>query len=59
MRTESRGAHFRSDFPHSDDTNWLKNIIVSKEGDEDVFYTEPVELNYLNEVDHRYDEFIN
>ena len=26
LREESRGAHFRSDFPESDD-NWLKNIV--------------------------------
>ncbi|NLE24791.1 MAG: L-aspartate oxidase [Clostridiaceae bacterium] len=27
LREESRGAHFRSDFPTSDDKNWLKNIV--------------------------------
>ncbi|MEE9335392.1 MAG: FAD-binding protein [Granulosicoccaceae bacterium] len=27
MRTESRGSHFRSDFPTRDDTNWLTNIV--------------------------------
>ena len=31
MREESRGAHFRSDFPQIDDTQWKKNIIVSRE----------------------------
>ena len=29
MRTESRGAHARSDFPERDDENWLANIHVS------------------------------
>jgi succinate dehydrogenase/fumarate reductase flavoprotein subunit len=29
MRTESRGSHYRSDYPQRDDTNWLTNIIVS------------------------------
>ena len=28
MRTESRGAHFRSDYPAEDNDNWLKNIVV-------------------------------
>ncbi|KYK33316.1 MAG: hypothetical protein AYK18_04810 [Theionarchaea archaeon DG-70] len=28
-RRESRGAHFRIDYPHSDD-NWLKNIILTQ-----------------------------
>jgi len=29
-RTESRGAHYRLDYPKRDDKNWLKNIIVRK-----------------------------
>ena len=27
-REESRGAHFRSDFPERDDTNWLKHTLA-------------------------------
>ena len=27
-REESRGAHYREDFPLSDDTAWLKNIVL-------------------------------
>ncbi|MFZ7944496.1 L-aspartate oxidase [Neobacillus sp. 19] len=29
-RTESRGGHFRSDFPDEDDENWLKKTIIQK-----------------------------
>jgi fumarate reductase (CoM/CoB) subunit A len=29
MRTESRGSHFRSDFPSRDDAHWLMNIFVT------------------------------
>ena len=31
-RSESRGAHYRLDFPMRDDKNWLKHTILSKEG---------------------------
>lgn len=29
-RTESRGSHFREDYPLRDDTNWLKSIILKQ-----------------------------
>ena len=31
LRTESRGAHYREDYPKQDDKNWLKNIVIQKE----------------------------
>jgi L-aspartate oxidase len=31
-RTESRGAHFRSDFDKTDDVNWKRNIVKVLEG---------------------------
>ena len=31
MRKESRGSHYRADFPFRDDNRWLTNIMVSKE----------------------------
>ncbi len=30
MRTESRGSHFRTDFPEEDDSRWLRNILIEK-----------------------------
>jgi len=29
-RTESRGAHYREDFPKRDDANWLKHTFVTR-----------------------------
>ena len=34
MRQESRGAHYRSDFPNLDDDKWKVNIYCRKDGKE-------------------------
>jgi succinate dehydrogenase/fumarate reductase flavoprotein subunit len=31
LRVESRGAHYRKDFPHSDNDRWLKNIFLDND----------------------------
>ena len=31
LREESRGYHYRSDYPEIDNQNWDKNIIIFKE----------------------------
>lgn len=41
-RTESRGAHYRSDYPTEDNDNWLKNILVQKTATAAVLETIPV-----------------
>jgi fumarate reductase (CoM/CoB) subunit A len=33
MRTESRGSHYRSDYPVRDDVDWLTNIFASRSDD--------------------------
>jgi succinate dehydrogenase/fumarate reductase flavoprotein subunit len=30
MRTESRGAHYRRDFPKTDNQNWFTNIVIDQ-----------------------------
>ncbi|MCM8760439.1 MAG: L-aspartate oxidase, partial [Candidatus Omnitrophica bacterium] len=32
LRKESRGAHFRKDYPRQNDKNWKKHIIINKKG---------------------------
>lgn len=42
IRQESRGAHYRSDFPHLDDEKWKVNIYCRTEGKEMVLFKESV-----------------
>jgi succinate dehydrogenase/fumarate reductase flavoprotein subunit len=42
MRTESRGSHYREDYPRRDDSNWLNWIVISKKNGELTFVKEPV-----------------
>ena len=42
-RTESRGAHTRTDMPDRDDENWLKHIVVAdKDGKPNISYQDVV-----------------
>jgi succinate dehydrogenase / fumarate reductase flavoprotein subunit/fumarate reductase flavoprotein subunit len=46
-REDSRGAHYRDDFPNTDQANWLKNIYVARDGENVKLWTEPVKLSRL------------
>lgn len=43
-RTESRGWHYREDYPARDDANWLKWVIVKKVGDKMTVAAEPIPM---------------
>jgi len=47
IREESRGAHFREDFPYQNDDDWLVNIVFRKNGEGLSERTEKVRLNRL------------
>jgi fumarate reductase (CoM/CoB) subunit A len=50
LRQESRGHHYRSDYPESDD-NWLKHTIATFQGDNGSYSTAPViQLDHELEV---------
>jgi succinate dehydrogenase / fumarate reductase flavoprotein subunit len=46
-RNESRGAHYKPDFPDRDDENFLKTTIAEFSGEGPVFSWEPVDISLL------------
>jgi succinate dehydrogenase/fumarate reductase flavoprotein subunit len=47
-RTESRGAHYREDYPARDDRNCIKHVVVRQMDDKFDLHTIPVDLNEIN-----------
>src|SRR5271154_1705512 len=49
MRDESRGAHYKPDFPDRDDKNWLKTTkaYFAPDGEEPKFEFEPVDISLI------------
>lgn len=51
LRQESRGAHFRRDFPERDDSNWLKHTVMTyREGEPAVSYKDVVITRFKPEA---------
>ncbi len=46
-RNESRGAHYKPDFPERDDANWLKTTIAEYSGEGPVFSYEAVDISLI------------
>ncbi len=57
MRDESRGAHYKPDFPERDDKNWLKTTkaYFAADADEPRFEFEPVDISLIPPRPRRYD----
>ena len=54
-RNESRGAHYKPDFPERDDANWMKTTMAHWTSDGPRFTYEPVDANILKPRPRRYD----
>jgi fumarate reductase (CoM/CoB) subunit A len=47
FREESRGDHYRKDFPQKDDKKWLKHVVIRQRGDRMSIKTQPVTLTRM------------
>jgi succinate dehydrogenase/fumarate reductase flavoprotein subunit len=47
-REESRGSHYRSDFPHEDNTGWLRHTLARLNDGKPTVASFPVTLNHLS-----------
>lgn len=55
LRNESRGAHYKPEFPERDDENWLKTTLAKYTPNGPEFSYEPVDLSYIKPRPRRYD----
>jgi len=53
-RTESRGAHYREDFPTRDDVNWLKHSLAFARGDTVELKYKPVTVTRFQPQERKY-----
>ena len=54
-RNESRGAHYKPDFPDRDDANWLKTTRAKWANGEIQLHYEPVDISQITPRPRRYD----
>ena len=50
LREESRGSHYRSDFPQEDNRNWLKSITIRKDNEFLKIEYTPADREVLNKL---------
>jgi len=54
VRNESRGAHFKPEYPKRDDKNWLKTTIATYRKDEPEISFKKVNISYLEPFERDY-----
>ncbi len=50
LRNESRGSHFKEEYPKRDDEQWLKTTIASYAPDEPIISYRPVDVRYVDPI---------
>ncbi|MCK4953468.1 FAD-binding protein, partial [Candidatus Bathyarchaeota archaeon] len=55
-RTESRGCHYREDYPRRDDPNWLAWVILKEENDKMKLSKRPIPKEWWPDLSKPYEE---
>lgn len=53
-RTESRGVHYRSDYPFTDNDQWLKEILIVPDDDKYKIQYNPITVTKIKQFDGKY-----
>jgi fumarate reductase (CoM/CoB) subunit A len=53
-RKESRGSHYREDFPNQDDKNWVRSVVVKNLGDRPQVRTVVLDPTWQNRGDEKF-----
>lgn len=56
FRTESRGTHYREDYPRRDDPNWLAWTILKEEDGEMKLFKQPIPKEWWPDLSKSYEE---
>jgi succinate dehydrogenase / fumarate reductase flavoprotein subunit len=54
LRNEFRGSHYKPEFPHRDDANWLKTTLATYHPDEPMITYRPVDTRHLQPMARDY-----
>jgi succinate dehydrogenase / fumarate reductase flavoprotein subunit len=54
-RDESRGSHYKPEFPKRDDEKWLKTTVATAGPDGPAFRYDPVDITQVRPVERKYD----
>ena len=56
FRTESRGMHYREDFPRRDDPDWLAWVMLKQEDNGMKVYKKPIPEEWWPDLSKPYEE---
>ena len=56
FRTESRGMHYREDFPRRDDPDWLAWVMLKEEAGKMTVYKKPIPEKWWPDLSKPYEE---